>query len=147
MKKKMGKKIIKSRLEPLSRVQGPGCPFEKGSKIKITLECCSVKRKKFSFFKILFRKSKKPFACKNIWIFRAPFLLASKCTRLKSARNSNSQLNKSLIKLFYLTLFWEFVMVSSYPHHSTILQPNNFIRDWKIRFFDLGSNHLDLTIL
>jgi hypothetical protein len=37
-------------------------------------------------------------------------------------------------------------LFSSYPHHSTILQPNNFIRDWKIRLlgqkiFKIFKNH------
>jgi hypothetical protein len=37
-------------------------------------------------------------------------------------------------KLFFLTLFWEFVMFFQLStHHSTILQPNNFIWDWLIR--------------
>jgi hypothetical protein len=32
-------------------------------------------------------------------------------------------------KLFFLTLFRNLLCFSSYPHHSTIPQPNNFIRD------------------
>jgi hypothetical protein len=36
-------------------------------------------------------------------------------------------------KLFSWHYFGNLSCFSSYRHHSTILQPNNFIRDWKIR--------------